>query len=126
MPQLQQHDPFDVPVQNAEIRTTWLEILELPVSANDGKVFQYDQTSERLMKKAIAAWDAAGLTSMDWRLEDNTIVSVDKAGLQTYSDELEINQTLRGFVVDQEYVAFKTSGATRRELMNWKAGYSVV
>ena len=123
MSQLPPFDPLDVAASTQEIRATWLEIMELPVAANDGKVFQYDLVSERLMKNAVTGWDTANITSMDWRLNDNTVVNIDKTGLQAYIDELELNRALRGFQVDQQYVAFKASGATKRDLINWKASY---
>ena len=123
MPQLSQYDPLDVAATDAEIRAMWLEILQMPVAANDGKVFQFDLNSERLMKKSLIGWDAASITTMDWRLNDNTEVNVTKAQLQTYFDELELNGVIRGYGVDLEFVAHKANGATKRDLVNWKASY---
>lgn len=125
MPKLQQYDPLNTPASSDEIRAAWLEIMELPVTAGDGKVFQYDLVSERLMKSAVDGWDVAGITTLNWRLNDNTTVTVDKTQLQSYIDQLEIARTLRGFVLDAEYVAFKSNGATKRELANWRKSYDV-
>ena len=125
MPQLSQHDPLDIAITDTEIRLEWLKVMELPVAANDGKVFQYDLVSERLMKSAILGWDVAGLITMPWRLNNNTTVTVTKAQLQVYIDELELNRTLRGFVIDGQYLAYKSSGATRRDIVIWKALHTI-
>lgn len=111
-------DPGDAPVSTAEIRSTWLELMQYPVAANDGRVFQFDRDSRELIRGAITALTAAGIT-VDWRLDDNTTVTVNAAQLQAYYDELEVNQALRGLTLDQEYMALKANGATRGQLRAW-------
>lgn len=115
-------DPNDAPVSTAEIRATWLEVMQYPVAANDGKVFQFDRNSRELIRGAITALTATGIT-VDWRLDDNSTVTVNAAQLQAYYDELEVNQAIRGLTIDQEYTSFKQNGATVGDLKAWRASH---
>lgn len=115
-------DPDDTPVDVSEIRATWKEIMQYPVEANDGKVFQFDRDSRELIEGAIRALTAVGGT-VDWRLDDNTTVTVNAAQLQAYYDELLVNQAVRGVTVDAEYVAYKASGATIGDLKAWRQSH---
>lgn len=116
-------DPMDSPVSQEVIRSVWLEIMQMPVAANDGKVFQFDRNSKELMEGAIVALTASA-SSIDWRLKDNTTVNVDAAGLQSYYDELVLNRAIRGVTVDAEYMAFKSGGATLKQLQEWRESHS--
>lgn len=121
MPVLAKHDPA-VPL--TEIKTAWEEIELMPIQCSDGSVFQYGDKDEKRMKKALVfLTDNPGVT-LDWRLLDNTEVTVDSASLGAYISELESRQLQRGFVLNQEYMVFKTSGCTRSQLNAWKDKYS--
>lgn len=115
-------DPLARMVSAGAIKAAYLEIMQYPVAAEDGKVFDFDRDSRALMEGAITALTEAG-GSVDWRLYDNSTVSVDAAGLQVYLDQLRVNQAMRGLAVDPEYVALKVSGATVGEIKDWKLKY---
>lgn len=112
-------DPKDAPAQIETIRAFREHILQLPVTTDDGKTFQFDSKSRELIEDAIVALEATQGT-IHWRLEDNTTVEVDSATLQTYYYQLVLNRAVRGLTIDAEYVALKTTGASFRDLENWK------
>lgn len=116
-------DPKAATASNQVIRAAWLELMQFPIETNDGYWFQFDEESERIMRKTIRALTLTGSTE-SWRLQDNTVVPVDAAGLQAYYDELEDLQALRGLQLNQEYLNFKQNGATLQEVEDWKLTYS--
>ncbi|MBX2809514.1 MAG: hypothetical protein KTR20_12890 [Cellvibrionaceae bacterium] len=97
-------------------------INEMPLKVADGNIFQFDQWSEKIMKKA--AENLSAVQSIDWRLLDNSTVSVDAASLHNYFNECEALQFSRAQLVDVETQHFKNHGATLRELENWRLSYS--
>jgi hypothetical protein len=115
-------DPGHAPATLDQVRQVWTDILQLPVAADDGKVFQFDRDSRELMAGAIAGLEAVGGT-VCWRLLDNSEVECDAAQLQDYYQQLVRNRALRGLAVDAEYLAFKR-GATVVELEAWREKYS--
>lgn len=115
-------DPKDAPADAIEIRKAWLGIMQYPIAADNGLVFDFDRDSRDLIRGAIAAMNATG-ANVDWRLYDNSTVTVDATQLQAYFDELIVNQAVRGLSVDAEYVDFKSAGATHGELNQWRASY---
>ncbi len=121
---LLQHDPLSVPASSEEIKATWLELMQFPIVTNDGNVFQFDRNSRELMEGAVRGMHPAGLSTISWRLNDNTDINIDQSALQEYLEELKDKQAIRGFIVDQEYLTFKQSGPTRRELENWKMSHT--
>lgn len=118
-------NPEDETVSTDELRVAWKEILQMPLQTADEKVFQFDLDSERLMSSAIVGLNANQASTLNWRLLDNSTISVDAAQLQSYYDELKLAQSERGFLVDAEYVAFKLNLPTRSELTAWKNGYQL-
>ena len=114
--------PMDSWADKEIIRANWKEIMQFPVAADDGKVFDFDRDSRDLIAGAIRALTLTGGTA-NWRLFDNTTVTVDAAQLQSYQQQLLNNQALRGPVVDAEYLNFKANGATLRDIENWRASH---
>ena len=119
------HDPFDEVASIEEIKATWKEILQMPIQAADGRVFQFDRDSKEMMDGAILYLSSNPSVVMDWRLTDNSTVSCDHASLSNYFNELEMLRAERGTLVDAEYLGYKSGSATKRELKNWKDGYIV-
>jgi hypothetical protein len=118
-----QHDPLAAPVDSKTIRQTGLELMEYPLQTSDGKVFQFDQNSERAMETQILFLNANPTAQLPWVLLDNSTVSVDGVALQAYFNELKALQAARMAVIFTEYQAFKVSGATIRDMNNWRAQY---
>lgn len=116
-------DPLDAPASDEHINSVWRELMQNPVAANDGRVFDFERDSREIMLGAIKALSHAGGTEQ-WRLYDNTTVEVDAAELQAYYDELVLNQALRGVQLNQEYVQFRAEGATLREIREWRERYA--
>lgn len=116
-------DPLDAPASDEHINSVWRELMQYPVAANDGRVFDFERDSREIMLGAIKALTHTGGTEQ-WRLHDNTTVEVDAAQLQTYYDELELNQALRGVQLNQEYVQLRTEGATLRDVREWRERYA--
>lgn len=114
-------DPLDEPAHPDKIKETWKEILQLPLIVN-GHAFQFDRDSRELMQFAILGLQTSG-GEINWRLDDNSTISVDAVALQNYYDELSAAVALRGLAVDNEYVAFKANGATVRQLIEWRESY---
>lgn len=100
------------------------QILQLPLAANDGKVFQFDTKSESIMSKIVVFLKANNSLTTDWRLLDNSTVTVNGAQLEAYYNELVLAQAARGFMVDPEYIAFKNNLPTLKELGDWIQLYS--
>lgn len=110
-----------------DLRRCWLETMQVPVQAIDGKVFQFDLDSERLMQNKLIHLQVSGQTT-DWRLNDNTTVTVDYTQLKAYFDELLLLRAGRGTVIDAEYMAKKILVAAGqlsiRDLEDWKASHT--
>ena len=117
------HDPLGELASPTLLRQTWQELFEYPIKLASGEVFQFDQVSERLMRKTLSHWGASGFVTIAWRLLDNSEVVCDQNTLQQYFDELEAAQVARGAQIDLEYVALKQSPTTLRDVANWKQSY---
>jgi len=115
-----QFDPLNKPASLVLVQETWKSILQFPIKCDDDNIFQFDRDSKEMMEGALEGWDAAGVTTIDWRLLDNSKVTCTKVQLQAYYDELIVKRSVRGFAVDAEYLAFKTGSPTHRDLENWK------
>lgn len=116
MSQLPTRDDLAIPATSAEIKSAWKTILRLPITVN-GNTFQFDEESEALMQKWARCADP--LDTFQWRLLDNSTVTVTPAELTLIIEQCEMAQVNRGVLVDPEYLNFKTNGATRRELKQW-------
>lgn len=123
---LQTHDPLNVPAAASDIKSSWKRVLEAPITTSDGSTFQFDRDSRYLMEGALEAWDAVmGGKPLDWRLNNNTTVTLNKGQLQSYLSELKSKQALRGFTVDTEYLQYKAGSPTLRDLKNWEKSYGL-
>lgn len=116
-----QFDPLSVPAKKSDVKRVWKEVLQLPVAASNGLVFQFDRDSRELMEFAIIGLRSMGAgAQIKWRLNDNTEIPVTAETLQSYYDDLVRVQALRGMSVDAQYMVFKKSPATMRSLKAWK------
>lgn len=116
-------DPLDAPVQDKDLRDCAFSIMEYPIEANDGRVFQFDRTSKELMESQLAWMEANPTDTVDWVLLDNSVVNLTQAQLQAYYDELILAQAARVRTVFAQYQSMKGSGVTKRDIEAWKTQY---
>lgn len=112
----------------ADLRRFWIEAMQLPVKTSDGSVFQFDRDSKELMEEAILGLTAS-LGTANWRLEDNTEITVNASQLQAYYSELRLLRAQRAVQIDAEYVAKKplvdAGEVSLRDLEGWKLSHQV-
>lgn len=114
-------DPMDEQASNAQIKDARNEILNSPIEI-DGNVFQFDRDSRDIMDAAYVGLQVTGGT-VDWRLLDNSTITLNAVQLNGYISQLRQAQAVRGFQIDQQYLAFKANGATLGDLDQWKRSY---
>ncbi len=119
------YDPLATRVASKkEIKEARITIEYMPIKCADGNTFDADHESEQRIKSAINNWAALGVTDIDWRLADNTLLTVDLAQLQAYWVEVQEKRALRGFAVYPEYLTYVADPTTTlRDLEDWKDSY---
>ncbi len=126
MPQLPSYDPLDVPAPLDELKAARLLCFLAPVEDDQNRVFQFNLEDEKTMEDTLLVLNTDPTLSLNWRLLDNSEVSVNAVSLASILDELRLKRALRGVQVDAEYMVFKTNGVTRREIKTWCEVYGVV
>lgn len=116
-------EPSDAGASRESLDQALELILQLPLAAVDGKVFQFDTKSESIMSKIVVFLKANSSLTTDWRLLDNSSVTVNGAQLEAYYNELILAQATRGFMVDPQYLNYKNNGVTVAELAAWVKTY---
>lgn len=116
-------NPDDAPAGRDALIAATKYILQLPLAASDGKVFQFDTDSEAVMVKVIKYLKATPQATTDWRLLDNTAVTVDGDDLEGYYNELALAQAARLVIVDPQYLSHKNNEVTVAELAAWVKTY---
>lgn len=118
------HDPLAAAATAKQIRGAAKEITQYPVISDDGNTFQFDEQSERAMRKASLYLSVNNSESIQWRLLDNSTLPVNRDDIDFLLSHLEMKQAERAVLVDREYVAFMKSGATLLDIEEWKLKYS--
>lgn len=116
-------NPGDAPASRDALNDATKYILQLPLAASDGKVFQFDTDSEAVMIKMVKFLKANSPATTDWRLLDNTTVTVGGTSLEAYYNELALAQAARLVIVDPQYLNYKNNGVTVAELAAWVKAY---
>jgi hypothetical protein len=128
MPQLPLHDPKALESAKPEAIKHYRDLIEaLPIKCSNGAIFDADTRSEQHIKNVIAHWDALSVTSIEWKLADNSDVVFNKEELEQCLVEIREKRVLRVTRVHKEYQTYKSNvNTTLRDLENWKQTYEVV
>lgn len=113
---LPKHNPS---ASKAEVKAARKELLDAPLTTDDGRVFDFDRDSRDLMEMAVVAMSLDMSKTAKWRLADNSVVELTFAQLRDYFEELKQKRALRSFEIDQRYLALKQN-ATAADLKAWR------
>lgn len=115
------HDALDIPAVLSDIERARDFILALPIECSDGKVIAFSGNHKIAMEGALVMLEADPMATVDWPLDDGSVVTLNYAELKSYFDELNTLNMQRYLMVCNTYHLYKISGATLRQLKNWKA-----
>ena len=97
------------------------EIENLPVTCDDGSIFDCDNDSIEDLQRSIDYWNDRDKSELDWKLKDNRIIKMDRSGIQNYFNEIKRKKAIRSFRVFDEMQALKLNpNTTLQDLENWK------
>lgn len=112
-------DRSEFPASVSEMKLARRRIFDLPIRVSIGLVFQFDAESKLMMESSIALLSGRKSLTMQWRLLDNSSITVNGLSLSAYYEELCMLQGERCFQAHEEYLAFRESGATNKQIEDW-------
>lgn len=102
-----------------QIKTKRNEIELMPITLDDGRVFDYDKDAMARFDRAIASFnDLPTLVNgeLGWKLYDNSIEWMNEVELTAVRDELQSKQAVRAAVVFQQAEILATQSKTLAEI----------
>lgn len=108
----------------AELKATKLRNNQAVIECANGYTFQFTTDSREAMQDLIGEL-AVNAETAEWRLLDNTSVTVNAEKLQAFYDECRSRKARRSVMIDAEYVAFKADLPSITVLLKWEAKYAM-
>lgn len=104
-----------------QIKAKRNEIELMPITLDDGRVFDYDKDAMDRFDRAIESFDSLPTLAdgkLGWKLYDNTIEYLAKADLTAVRDELKAKQAIRAAVVFSQAEILMGQGKTLGEIQD--------
>lgn len=117
------YDPLARETADAKYINSIRDQLEQSPIKIEGHVYDADEKADKRMREVLQTWDALGLTSVDWTLADNSVVTLTKKELQSVYEQIQVARADRGLRLHKKAREFKeqSPSPTMRDVQpeNW-------